>query len=74
MSVASREKLSVSLDRDVARRIRAAAGHGGISEWLNDAAMLRLQGDMLSRLSVDHGVTLTAELLAEVDAQWPAVD
>jgi len=70
--MAIREKLSISLDRSVARQIRKEAGDGRVSEWLNEAALLRLQGANLARLMVEHGVVLSAELLAEVDAEWPA--
>jgi hypothetical protein len=70
--VATKEKLSVTLDARLVRQIRASSGGGGVSEWLNDAAQLRLQGTMLARLMADHGVTLSPELLAEVDAEWPA--
>ena len=74
MSVSSKEKLSVSLDRDVAQQIRAEAGDGRMSEWLNEAALLRFQGSMLARIMTEHGVKLTPEILAEVDAEWPARD
>jgi len=74
INVASKEKLSVLVDTVVARQIRAEAGDGRISDWLNEAALLRLQGSMLARLIADRGVKLTPELLAEVDAEWPAGD
>ena len=72
--MAFKEKLSVSLDRGVARQIREEAGEGRVSEWLNEAALLRLQGASLARLMVARGVTLSAEMLAEVDAEWPTGD
>ena len=66
-----KEKLSVTLDQDVARLIREEAGEGQVSEWLNEAALLRLQALNLARLIADSGVILSPEILAEVDAEWP---
>jgi len=74
MTVGSKEKLSVSLDSGVAAKIREAAGDGHVSEWLNDAALLRLQGTFLAELMAESGVVLSPELLAEVDAEWPYRD
>jgi hypothetical protein len=70
--MAQKEKLSVSLDQSVARQIRKEAGEGQVSDWLNEAALLRLQGANLARLMAEYGVVLSSELLAEVDAEWPA--
>jgi riboflavin biosynthesis pyrimidine reductase len=72
--MAVREKLSISLDRDVVKQVRKEAGEGHVSEWLNAAALLRLQATGLARLMVEHGVTLSADLLAEVEAEWPHRD
>jgi len=72
ISMAQKEKLSVSLDQSVARQIRKEAGEGQVSDWLNEAALLRLQGANLARLMAEYGVVLSSELLAEVDAEWPA--
>jgi hypothetical protein len=66
-----KEKLSVTLDQNVARQIREEAGDGQVSDWLNEAALLRLQAVSLARLMADHGVVLSPEMLAEVDAEWP---
>lgn len=69
--MALKEKLSISLDQDVVRKVRDEAGEGHVSEWLNDAALLRLQATSLARLMSEHGVTLSAELLEQVEAEWP---
>jgi len=69
--LALKEKLSISLDQDVVRKVRDEAGEGHVSEWLNDAALLRLQATSLARLMSEHGVTLSAELLEQVEAEWP---
>jgi Arc/MetJ-type ribon-helix-helix transcriptional regulator len=69
--MASKEKLSVTLDQDVVRQIRELIEEGSFSEWLNNAAQLRLQAIMLNKLIEERGVVLTPEILAEVDAQWP---
>ena len=70
--MAAKEKLSVTLDRDVVRQIRELTGEGSFSEWLNNAAQSRLQAVMLKHLIEERGIVLTPEILAEVDAQWPA--
>ncbi len=72
--MAVKEKISISLDRDVVRKVRDEAGEGRVSEWLNDAALLRLQATSLARLMSEHGVTLSSELLAKVEAEWPLDD
>ena len=56
--MAVKEKLSVSLDRDVVQKVR------------DD--LLRLQATSLARLMSEHGVTLSAEFLAKVEAEWPS--
>jgi hypothetical protein len=70
--VAVKEKLSISLDQDVVEKVRDAAGEGHVSEWLNHAALLRLQAVSLAQLMAEHGVTLSGELLAQVEAEWPS--
>ncbi len=47
--LARNRKLSIPLDHDLAKRIRKLAGEG--SEWLNDAALLRLQAEMINALT-----------------------
>jgi len=71
--VALKEKLSISLDRDVLASVRKIAGEGRVSEWLNDAALLRLQGIVLDTLAADHG-PLSPDVLVEVEASWPKAD
>jgi hypothetical protein len=67
----AKKKISISLNRDIAEQIRDEAGDGGVSEWIQKAALLRLQAASLARLMAEHGVTLSPEMLAEVDAEWP---
>lgn len=66
----TRVKLSVSLDQDLVKRIRAEAGQGRVSEWLNDAALLRLQGAMLDGLDAQFG-PISARVSVEVRDEWP---
>ena len=40
-------KISISLDDELYTRVRDAAGRGGISGWLSDAASLRLRSEAL---------------------------
>jgi hypothetical protein len=40
-------KISVSLDDDLYRRVRDAAGPAGVSGWLASAAIARLRADAL---------------------------
>jgi hypothetical protein len=68
---AAKRKISISLNRDIAEKIREEAGNGRVSEWMQKAALLRLQARSLARLMAEHGVTLSPEMLAEVDAEWP---
>jgi hypothetical protein len=72
--MALKEKFSVTLDHAVALQIRAEAGEGRVSEWLNTAALLRLQRKSIERLIQEHGVILTSELFKEVQAEWPTQD
>jgi hypothetical protein len=70
---AVKEKLSVSLDRDLVEKIREVAGDGHVSEWLNDAVLLRLQAKILADLISEHG-PVSAEIRAQVKAEWPSDD
>jgi hypothetical protein len=40
-------KISVSLEDELYQRVRAAAGSGGVSGWLADAASARLRTDAM---------------------------
>jgi hypothetical protein len=44
-------KISISLDDDLYTRVRDAAGSGGISGWLADAASWRLRSEALVDLA-----------------------
>ena len=44
-------KLSISLDDELYTRVRDAAGTGGISGWLADAASLRLRSEALHEVA-----------------------
>jgi hypothetical protein len=44
-------KISISLDDDLYTRVRDAAGSGGISGWLADAASLRLRSEALLQVA-----------------------
>lgn len=44
-------KISISLDDELYARVRDAAGSGGISGWLADAASLRLRSEALVRVA-----------------------
>jgi hypothetical protein len=72
--LAAKEKLSISFAPDVVARVREEAGEGHVSEWLEVAALLRLQATSLARLMESHGVKLSQKLLAEVEAEWPRSD
>jgi hypothetical protein len=69
--IGAKEKISITLDRDLARRIRKLAGQGRVSEWLNDAALLRLQAEMIDALIRKHKVDVSPALMAEIESQWP---
>lgn len=70
--MAQKEKLSITLNEQVARQVRERAGEGHVSEWMNDAALLRLQSERLDEHMRALGVTLSLEDLAEVYKEWPA--
>lgn len=44
-------KISISLDDELYERVRAAAGGGGISGWLADAAAARLRAQALLQVA-----------------------
>lgn len=69
--MAIKEKFSVSLDRDVLASIRKIAGAGRVSEWLNEAALLRLQEGIVAELEREHG-PVPPEITAEIETAWPA--
>ncbi|MEA2664857.1 MAG: hypothetical protein QOI11_1801 [Candidatus Eremiobacteraeota bacterium] len=66
-----KENVSLSLDADVVSEAKAEAGAGSLSEWMNDAALLRLQAVRLDRFIAQRGIAISPQLLAEVDAEWP---
>jgi hypothetical protein len=66
-----KENVSLSLDADVVSEVKAEAGADSLSEWMNDAALLRLQAVRLDRFIAQEGVVISSQLLAEVDAEWP---
>ena len=66
------EKVSLTLDRDVVAEARALAGPSGLSSFVNEALIWRLQrarvGRLLSELESEHGPVdqrLLMEALAE---------
>jgi hypothetical protein len=69
--MAIKDKISISLDHSVAERIRREAGDGHVSEWLNEAALLRFQSQGLARVMHENGVTLNADLIAQIESEWP---
>ena len=66
-------RLAISLDEELARRIRAAAGDQPISTWLADAAQRKLRAQGLARTVADweraHGAVTDAERAA-VERAW----
>jgi hypothetical protein len=44
-------KISISLDDDLYRQVRDAAGKQGVSAWLAAAASARLRGDVLQSVA-----------------------
>jgi hypothetical protein len=65
MSVA---RIAISLEKDLARAVRQAAGDQPTSAWLADAAMRKLRAEGLLRVvrawEREHGELQPAELLA----------
>jgi hypothetical protein len=66
-------KISVSLDDDLYKRVRYAAGAGGVSGWLADAAAARLRKDALraaaDEIAAATGGAYTEHELSEA-RQW----
>jgi hypothetical protein len=46
-------KISISIEDDLYRRVRSAAGSAGISGWLAGAASARLRADALRAVSAE---------------------
>lgn len=61
-------RIAISLDPELARRIRKAAGKQPVSAWLADAAERRLRAEGLRRVVADweaeHGPLSRSELAA----------
>lgn len=62
-------KISISLDDDLYRQVRDAAGKQGVSGWLAAAASARLRADALlavaEEIAEETGGPLTEQELAE---------
>ena len=69
-----KQKVSVTLDSHLVDLIRAQAGEGRVSDWLNGAALLKLQATMIDEIIAERGVALPPELLARVEEEWPKHD
>lgn len=69
-----KQKVSITLDSHLVDLIRAQAGEGRVSDWLNGAALLKLQATMIEELIAESGAALPPELLARVEAEWPKHD
>jgi hypothetical protein len=50
---------------------KIGAGDGHVSEWLNDAALLRLQAIMIDRVIKKHHIDVSPEAMAEIESEWP---
>lgn len=61
-------RLAISLDADLARAVRKAAGKKPTSTWLAEAAELRLRTEGLRRAVAEHEATHGAFAAAELDA------
>lgn len=46
-------KISISIEDDLYRRVRSAAGSDGVSGWLADAASARLRADTLRAVAAE---------------------
>jgi hypothetical protein len=61
-------RIAISLDPELARRVRRAAGRQSTSAWLADAALRKLQSQGLLAVVEDwerkHGTLTDAELAA----------
>ncbi len=69
-------KISVSLEDDLYRRVRDAAGPDGVSGWLADAAATRLRADALravaAEIAASTGGPYTERELSEARAWLPS--
>lgn len=69
-------KISISLEDDLYRRVREAAGPDGVSGWLASAASARLRADALRAVSAEiaqaTGGPYTAEELEEARKWLPS--
>jgi hypothetical protein len=69
-------KISVSLEDDLYRRVRDAAGPAGVSGWLADAAQARLRANVLRTVSeeiaAETGGPRTEEELREARRWLPS--
>lgn len=69
-------KISVSLDDDLYRRVRDAAGPSGVSGWLADAAAARLRSSTLyavaNEIAAETGGPLTEDELSEARKWLPS--
>jgi hypothetical protein len=72
----SMTKISISLEDDLYRRVRDAAGPDGVSGWLAGAASARLRADALRVVSAEiaqaTGGPYTAEELKEASRWLPS--
>jgi hypothetical protein len=68
-------KISISLDDELYARVRDAAGAGGISGWLADAASLRLRSEALlavaGEIAASTGGAYAEDELVEARAWLP---
>lgn len=69
-------KISVSLEDGLYKRVRDAAGPGGVSGWLADAASARLRSDTLyavaNEIAAETGGPLTDDELSEARRYLPS--
>lgn len=69
-------KISVSLEDDLYRRVRDAAGPDGVSGWLADAAARRLRANALlavgEEIAASTGGPYTEQELSEAQAWLPS--
>jgi len=69
-------KISVSLNDDLYRRVREAAGPDGVSGWLADAAAARLRANVLhhaaQEIAAETGGPFTEEELSKARRWLPS--
>jgi len=69
-------KISVSLEDDLYRRVRDAAGPAGVSSWLADAAARTLRSNTLyavaNEIAAETGGPFTEDELSEARAWLPS--